>query len=392
MKVYRLPLGNPQARGKAMVNLLPLDQGETISTVMPLPEDEASWGDSHVMFATASGQCPPQYAVGFRRHPRQRQDRHEARTRRRPSDRRPDLHRGARRAAGRRATANASASRSTDVRVFKGRDLDRRARHPAARHGDEVISHVDVAPCRIIDSEIARCLSARGELRGASEHGDASSAASSKSISCRSASNGFGKRTSAYEYRITGRGGSGIANIDLTEQDGPGRRVLPGRRRRRDHAGDRCRQADPYPVDGVRIAGRKTQGVMLLRTAEDERVVSAARLGDVGERNGDDGDDGRRGGRGKRPPKADGQGEEMMAAERIGIYPGTFDPITYGHQDIIQRASRRRRPTDRRRRARMPARGRCSRRPSGCDGARRYRRHEDAKRRQASRCGPSTRC
>jgi DNA gyrase subunit A len=54
-KVYRLPLGNPQARGKALVNMLPLGEGETISTLMPLPEDEATWRNSHVMFATASG-------------------------------------------------------------------------------------------------------------------------------------------------------------------------------------------------------------------------------------------------------------------------------------------------------------------------------------------------
>src|SRR5262249_7083381 len=55
LKVHRLPLGTPQARGRPMVNLLPLGDGETISTVMPLPEDEDSWGELTVMFATANG-------------------------------------------------------------------------------------------------------------------------------------------------------------------------------------------------------------------------------------------------------------------------------------------------------------------------------------------------
>src|SRR3546814_13814789 len=55
LKVYRLPIGTPQARGKAMVNLLPLSPGETTTTIMTLPEDEDRWGDWHVMFATANG-------------------------------------------------------------------------------------------------------------------------------------------------------------------------------------------------------------------------------------------------------------------------------------------------------------------------------------------------
>ena len=55
LKVYKVPLGTPQARGKALVNLLPLDQAETITALMPLPEDETSWDELYVMFATASG-------------------------------------------------------------------------------------------------------------------------------------------------------------------------------------------------------------------------------------------------------------------------------------------------------------------------------------------------
>ena len=99
---------------------------------------------------------------------------------------------------------------------------------------------------------------------------------------------GFGKRTSSYEYRITGRGGKGIVAMEIWEEEGrhdpaqaedrPAGRVVPGRGRRSDHAGHRRRQADPHPVDGIRIAGRSTQGVIVFNTADDEQVVSVERL------------------------------------------------------------------------------------------------------------------
>jgi DNA gyrase subunit A len=115
--------------------------------------------------------------------------------------------------------------------------------------------------------------------------------------------NGYGKRTSAYEYRITGRGGSGIANIDLTEKTGPVVASFPV-----GHADEIMLVTDlgkliRFAVDDVRIAGRRTQGVMLLRTAEDECVVSAARLGEV---NGNEEDAGGEG----EEPDGDGQPPE----------------------------------------------------------------------------------
>ncbi len=109
------------------------------------------------------------------------------------------------------------------------------------------------------------------------------------------AQDGLGKRTSAYEYRITGRGGQGIGNMDLTRPGGRQPRVVgafpvnPG-----DQlvlvtdAGKLIR----CPVHDIRIAGRSTRGVRLLDVAEDERVVSVARLADDGEPNGDGGPNG----------------------------------------------------------------------------------------------------
>ena len=79
MKVWRLPLAAPQSRGKALINLLPLQQDEAITTIMPLPEDETTWASLNVMFATSHRRRPPQRPVRLRRSAPERQDRHEAR-------------------------------------------------------------------------------------------------------------------------------------------------------------------------------------------------------------------------------------------------------------------------------------------------------------------------
>ena len=83
--------------------------------------------------------------------------------------------------------------------------------------------------------------------------------------------NGLGKRSSSYEYRTTGRGGKGIVAMSITREDRPPRRLVPGRGVRPDHAGDRQGPADPHPVNGIRIAGRSTQGVIVFNTARRAR-------------------------------------------------------------------------------------------------------------------------
>jgi DNA gyrase subunit A len=88
MKVWRLPEGGPHAKGRPMVNLLPLAEGEVITAVLPLPEDEAEWGGLHIMFATAHGRSPQQHGR-LHQHSQQRQDRDEVRDRRRRAIRRP---------------------------------------------------------------------------------------------------------------------------------------------------------------------------------------------------------------------------------------------------------------------------------------------------------------
>ena len=100
--------------------------------------------------------------------------------------------------------------------------------------------------------------------------------------------NGFGKRSSAYEYRITGRGGKGIANIEMTDRNGPVVAAFPVEPTDQIMLVTDAGKLIRCPINDVRVAGRKTQGVTLFRVDSDERVVSVARLSDDGEDNAED--------------------------------------------------------------------------------------------------------
>jgi DNA gyrase subunit A len=110
--------------------------------------------------------------------------------------------------------------------------------------------------------------------------------------------NGYGKRTSSYEYRITGRGGKGIVAMAVNERNGPLVASFPVENEDQIMLVTDGGQLIRIPVAGIRIAGRKTQGVTLFKVETDERVVSVTRLDDTGEEPGDEGDEGT-------PPAAD---------------------------------------------------------------------------------------
>ncbi|KJS34427.1 MAG: DNA gyrase subunit A [Rhodospirillaceae bacterium BRH_c57] len=294
MKVYRLPLGNPLSRGKALVNLLPLSEGETIATVMPLPEDEDTWGDLNVMFATAAG--------GVRRN--------------RLSDFTNVMSNGKiamKLDEGDRLIGVATCSPEhdvllatrlgkcirfcvDDVRVFAGR-TSTGVRGIRVGEGDEVMSlsilrHVDfdiaerdaylrmAAQARRAAGESEEEANGNGETAeaGALSHEVFQRMADDEEFILTITERGYGKRTSAYEYRIIGRGGQGFANIDITEKNGPVLAAFPILATEQIMLITDGGQLIRMPVHDVRIAGRRTQGVTLFRTAADEKVVSAARL------------------------------------------------------------------------------------------------------------------
>ncbi len=282
MKVYRLPLGTPQARGKAMVNLLPIAEGETISTIMPMPEDEESWGDLHVVFATAGGDVRRNLLsdfVGIRANGKIAMKLGD-------SDRLIGVSPCSEDKDVLLATRKGKAIRfpATDVRVFKGRDSTG-VRGIRLDKDDEVIGMSILHHVKFDGEERDAFL--RGEL--SAERSEAMAAEQEFILTV--TENGFGKRTSAYEYRITGRGGQGIANIDMTEKTGAVMASFPI-----GHDDEIMLVTDGgklirMAVDDIRIVGRRTQGVTLLRTSDGERVVSAARLGDISGSDDEDGID-----------------------------------------------------------------------------------------------------
>jgi len=317
-KVYKLPLGTPQARGRALVNLLPLDEGETISTVMPLPEDESTWDSMFVMFATAAGDVRRNRLSDFTNIMANGKiamkleggDRLIGVQTCRESD---DVLLAAR--GGRSIRFAVS-----DVRVFSGR-TSTGVRGIRLGKEDSVVSMSILAH---VDAETAereaylRWANARRRQAGEEvaageapaevvEEAEAPGAASGEALELSSerlhgleaaeefiltvTEKGFGKRSSAYEYRITGRGGQGIVNIATSERNGPVIASFPVGH------GDQIMlvtdggQLIRCPVADIRIAGRNTQGVVIFKVAEGERVVSVTRLEEIGEAEASNGAD-----------------------------------------------------------------------------------------------------
>ena len=319
LKVHRLPLGTPQARGRPMVNLLPLTPGETISTVMPLPEDEDSWSELTVVFATANGYVRRNQLSDFgdvrangkiamKFEGEDADDRLIAVATCTNAD---DVL---------LATRNGKAIRFPveDVRIFAGRSSV--GVRGVRLLGDDLVISMSILRHEDVDREIRdaylklaterrRQSGAEAEANGNGEAGEPddpetegggeaaisdeqfADLASREEFLLSVTEKGFGVRGSAYGYRITGRGGQGINNMDLTRRSDAVVAVFP--------VGDndqimlvtdagmviRC------PVDGIRIARRGSAGVVIFKVADGERVVSVARLPEA-EENGDGDDNG----------------------------------------------------------------------------------------------------
>jgi len=297
-KVYRLPLGTPQGRGKALVNLLPLEEGEYITTLMPLPEDESEAENLFVMFATASGNVRRNSLADFV----QVKSNGKIAMKLDEGDRLIGVQTCEDTDHILLATAGAKSIRFevSDVRVFSGRNSTG-VRGIRLADGDEVISMSILGHAEFSVAErIAYLKRSRAELADpdeASSGHDASDEVSEEEVELTDeryaelaaqeqfiltvTANGFGKRTSAYEYRITKRGGQGVVNIVLA--DVPDNGVVASFPVEDDtqlvmmtNGGQLIRTG----VDEVRIAGRSTRGVTLFRVGDDERVVTVTHLRD----------------------------------------------------------------------------------------------------------------
>jgi DNA gyrase subunit A len=301
LKVWRLPEARIQGKGKAMVNLLPLSEGEKITTILPLPEDEAQWEKFNVVFATKSGDVRRNELSDF-----------------------ANINRNGKIAMKLEAgdgivgvqvctdqddvlltTKSGKCIRFalTDVRVFKGRESTG-VRGIKLAAGDEVVSltllrHSDATTAEsraYLKQAIAARRAALGEDAGPAEeisdeeeNGEEATLTPARyaQLGAReqfvlvASENGFGKRTSSYEYRVTGRGGSGIVAMAMTRKNSGVVASFPVEES--DHLMLITDQGQTIrvPVASIRIAGRATQGVTLFRVDGTERVVSVERIEDV---------------------------------------------------------------------------------------------------------------
>src|SRR3546814_824804 len=225
MKVWRLPEGAPQARGRPMVNLLPLAEGETISTVLPLPEDEAEWKNLHVMFATANGTVRRNSMDAFTNVPS------NGKIAMRFEDDSPDRLIGVALLTENDdvllATRQGKAIRfeATVVREFQSR-TSTGVRGMTLKGGDEVISLSILHRAGATPEEredYLRFAPWKPEKEGSPQMSPErfEELTAKEQFILTICSNGYGKLSSAYEYRRTNRGGQGITNIDNIDRNGP---------------------------------------------------------------------------------------------------------------------------------------------------------------------------
>jgi len=288
LKVWKLPLGGPTAKGRPMLHMLPLAEGETITTVLPLPEDEAEWSKLHVMFATAHGSVRRNSMDAFTnimsngklaiRFEDGDDDRLIAVA---LCDAGDDVFLAAR---SRKAIRFAV----EDVREFVSR-TSTGVRGMTLAKGDEVIAMSILKPFAASPQEREDYLKAAAWKaepgdRALSETRTAAFAEAEQFI-LTVTSKGFGKRSSAFEYRQSGRGGQGIANIADSDRNGHVVASFPATDTDQLMLVTDQGKLIRMPVAQIRIMGRGAAGVRLFNVADDEAVVSAALIGDD-----DDGD------------------------------------------------------------------------------------------------------
>jgi DNA gyrase subunit A len=302
MKVWRLPAATPQSVGKALVNLLPLADGESITSILPLPEDEKTWGALELMFATKAGNVRRNSLADFENINRNgkiamKLDEGDRIVRVAVCAPEDDVL---------LTTAKGQCIRfqiKEEVRLFKGRGSDG-VRGIKLDDGDELISmailrHVEASSgerelylkqaLAVRRSETAENGEAEPEANGESVDPNASlSAARYAELSANEqfvltvSERGFGKRSSSYDYRITGRGGKGLVAMIVNDRNGALVASFPVEKSDQIMLVTNAGKLIRVPVDDVRIAARNTQGVRVFKTEDDEKVVSVERIPDDG--------------------------------------------------------------------------------------------------------------
>lgn len=295
LKVYKLPLGSPTSKGKPFINLLPLDEGENITTIMRLPENEADCKDMSIVFSTKSGMIRRNSLMDFvnvqsNGKIAMKLDDDDKLINVRICDENDDIM---------LATRGGKCIRFpvTDVRVFVGRnsvgvrgiklaDKDEVISMSVLKHSDATAEQRDEysrisSAIKRMEAENGNTVTVKATDTGllnvlTAEQFEEMQANEQfiLTVTC----TGYGKRSSSYEYRVTGRGGSGIANMEMSPRNKEVVSSFPIEDNNQIMMVTDGGKLIRMPVEDIRIAGRKTQGVILFRTAEDEQVVSVTWL------------------------------------------------------------------------------------------------------------------
>ena len=295
LKAYRLPIGSPTSKGRPMINILPLSPGETVSTVLVLPDDLTEQENINVMFATSFGHIRRNKLSDFM----------NIRTNGKIAMKLDD---GEKLITVKICTVNDDVMLSTkngkcirfnvdEIRVFAGRDSNG-VRGIKLATTDSVISMTILEQLKLDTEERDRYLRMASKLRQNSDEetteiSDETSStdeaailtperfeelAASEQFILTITENGFGKRSSAYGYRTTGRGGLGLDSIIVNARNGGVVASFPVEEKDEIMLVTDAGKLIRCPIHDVRIAGRRTQGVTIFRIADDERVVAVSHI------------------------------------------------------------------------------------------------------------------
>lgn len=299
MKVYRLPLGTAQARGKALVNIFPLAEGERIETFMRLPEDETTWDDLHIFFATAKGNARRNDLSDFKSV----MSNGKIAIRLEDNDKLVAVRACAPTDHVMLSTRKGKCVRFPvdAVRVFKSRTSDG-VRGMRLSKEDEVVSMSILHGIRASAEERDAYLKMAAQRRRAAGEMDEADSASDTVTETSDATNitltdaqfedmareeqvlltltvnGYGKRSSAYEYRVTDRGGSGVTAMGITDKTGDIVASFPIEQDDQIMMMTDKATLIRTPAKDIRQCGRTSQGVIVFRVGKDEQVISAVRI------------------------------------------------------------------------------------------------------------------
>lgn len=300
LKLYKLPMGSPQSKGKALVNILPLEKGETITNIMSLPENTEEWKDLYILFATSLGGIRRNSLADFSHIPS------NGKIAIKLSE--GDSLIGVRLAKDNDhvflATFEGKAIRFPieKVRVFKSRSsdgvismkLNPKDRIVGMTVLEGVMNSMEIRDAFLDIPLEKRRLIASGELKNLQltltdeqqsplDFGVIEEMAKGEQFILSVTENGFGKCTSAYQYRVTNRGGSGITNLAISSKTGNVVSVLPVGITDELILVTNTGKMIRCKLDNVRITGRNTSGVILFKTSKGEKVVSASLVAEENE-------------------------------------------------------------------------------------------------------------